>query len=140
MNISEQTLDKLEDCKAELAACKTEMSTLKKKETGMSEPLALWFKSCEMQYEFNRKLQDKSDKVTYQLDEGPARALLRESSELLRIRQKHIRPADRSSWEAVQEYHAGDNLADDENNARKIRRAVETAELCRQEWAARNSP
>lgn len=101
-------------------------------------------KGNEDQFRFNEQLDDKLDEAEGTLESLPeprelpgkirspirrAKEALKEGREALNNRQKMIRIADRSEfgWELVKEY-AEDELADDTDDEKRIRRAEKEAE------------
>ena len=89
-------------------------------------------KGDEIQYKFNSKLQNSLDDVKSHLEANAvdkAKASLSEGTSLLTERQKLILLADKSEfgWKTVEEYSQHE-LADDEADGKKIRRAEERAE------------
>ncbi|XP_065915901.1 uncharacterized protein [Dysidea avara] len=91
-------------------------------------------KGCEAQFVFNDKIDDHVQAAKKQLekitatDEPSQRALeqakaeLEQGDEEIRVRQKHIRIADRSDWGVVAEYEA-DELADNSDDEKRLYRA-----------------
>ena len=88
-------------------------------------------KGSEQQFKFNRKVIQKTNAALSAL-EGPnivkAKEELAEGMSLLHNRQKRIKLADKSEfgWATVQEY-LDDELADDEADASKIKKAEKRA-------------
>jgi len=96
------------------------------------EPKVFKRKGNEIQYKFNSKLQNSLDDVKSHLEANAvdkAEASLSEGTSLLTERQKLILLADKSEfgWKTVEEYSQHE-LADDEADGKKIRRAEERAE------------
>ena len=96
------------------------------------EPKAFKRKGNEIQYKFNSKLQDTLDEAKSHLEANAvekAKASLSEGTSMLTERQKLILLADNSEfgWKTVEEYTQHE-LADDEADGKKIRRAEERAE------------
>jgi len=91
-------------------------------------------KGCEEQFLFNDKVDERLDAAKSHLekvtpkDEASKLALQQATSELeqgkeaIRVRQKHIRIADRDDWGAVAEYEA-DELADDSDDEKRLFKA-----------------
>jgi len=91
-------------------------------------------KGCEAQFVFNDKVDDHVRAAKKHLDkitatDGPsqraleeAKAELEQGEEEIRVRQKHIRIADRSDWGVVAEYEA-DELADNSDDEKRLYRA-----------------
>ena len=90
-------------------------------------------KGCEAQFVFNDKVDDhvqaakkQLDKITATDDSSQralehAKAELQQGEEEIRVRQKHIRIADRSDWGVVAEYEA-DELADNSDDEKRLYR------------------
>ena len=96
------------------------------------EPKSLKRKENEIQYKFNSKLQDSLKKAKIHLETNAvekAKESLTEGTLLLTNRQKLILLADKSEfgWKTVEEYSQHE-LAEDEDDGKKIRRAEERAE------------
>ena len=86
-------------------------------------------KAHEKQFEFNAIVIDKMEDIDSALKQTPpvvekAETLVAEGMKSVKSRQKHIRIADRSEfgWAAVEEY-VEDELADEEDNKKRIQRA-----------------
>ena len=95
-------------------------------------------KGNEIQYKFNRKVQGSLDEVQSHLETNAvdkAKEALAQGTRLLDERQKLILLADKSEfgWKTVEEYTQHE-LAEDEQDAKKIRHAEEKAKKvsCRQ--------
>ena len=96
-------------------------------------------KGNRLQHEFNEDIMGKfeeSDTILSKIPAvGPAASItetrekLKEGTQLLASRQKHIKMADRSElgWAVVSEYET-DALADDSDDERKIEKAEKAAE------------
>ena len=89
-------------------------------------------KGNEIQYKFNLKLQDTLDEVKSHLESNAvdkAKSSLSEGTSMLSERQKLILLADKSDfgWKTVEQYTQHE-LADNEEDGKKIRRAEERAE------------
>ena len=96
------------------------------------EPKSFKRKGNEIQYKFNSKLQDTLEEAKSHLEVNAVekvKASLSEGTTLLSERQKLILLADKSEfgWKTVQEYTQHE-LADSEEDCKKIRRAEERAE------------
>ena len=96
------------------------------------EPKSFKRRGNEVQYKFNAKLQDSLDDVKSHLDSNAvekAKASLAEGTSLISDRQKLILLADKSDfgWKTVDEY-VQHELADTEEDAKRIRRAEDRAE------------
>ena len=96
-----------------------------------------------MQYKFNVKLQDSFEEVKSHLEVNAidkAKETLAEGMSLLAERQKLILLADKSDfgWKTVDEY-VKHELAVDEEDGKKIRRAEERAEKAVKSTVARKS-
>ena len=96
------------------------------------EPKSFKRKGNEIQYKFNLKLQDTLDEVKSHLESNAvdkAKSSLSEGTSMLSERQKLILLADKSEfgWKTVEQYTQHE-LADDEEDGKKIRRAEERAE------------
>ena len=96
------------------------------------EPKSFKRKGNEIQYKFNSKLQDSLEEAKTHLETNAvekAKELLTEGTLLLTNRQKLILLADKSEfgWKTVEEYSQHE-LAEDEDDGKKIRRAEERAE------------
>lgn len=96
------------------------------------EPESFKRKGNEIQYKFNSKLQDSLEEAKTHLETNAvekAKESLTEGTLLLTNRQKLILLADKSEfgWKTVEEYSQHE-LAEDEDDGKKIRRAEERAE------------
>ena len=96
------------------------------------EPKSFKRKGNEIQYKFNLKLQDTLDEVKSDLESTAvykAKSSLSEGTSMLSERQKLILLADKSDfgWKTVEQYTQHE-LADNEEDGKKIRRAEERAE------------
>ena len=96
------------------------------------EPKSFKRKGNEIQYKFNSKLQDSLEEAKTYLETNAvekAKESLTEGTLLLTNRQKLILSADKSEfgWKTVEEYSQHE-LAEDEDDRKKIRRAEERAE------------
>ena len=96
------------------------------------EPKSFKRKGNEIQYKFNSKLQDSLEEAKTHLETNAvekAKESLTEGTLLLTNRQKLILLADKSEfgWKTVEEYSQHE-LAEDEDDGKKIRRAEERAE------------
>ena len=97
----------------------------------------------ELQYKFNAKLQDSFDEAKSHLEVNAidkAKEALAESTSLLAEQQKLILLADKSDlgWKTVDEY-VQHELAVDEEDGKKIRRAEERAEKAVKSTVARKA-
>ena len=91
-------------------------------------------KGCEHQFVFNDKVDDHLQNAQKQLDKiataddtskqalEQAKVELDRGKDEIRVRQKHIRIADRSDWAVVAEYEA-DELADNSDDEKRLFRA-----------------
>ena len=91
-------------------------------------------KGCEHQFVFNDKVDDRLQNAQKQLDKITtadnaskqalewAKVELDQGKDEIRVRQKHIRIADRSDWAVVAEYEA-DELADNSDDEKRQFRA-----------------
>ena len=136
-------LDKLQqEVAANQASCSQEvMSKLNKR------PYQFRRKGNEAQFLFNESVDERIDAAKRQLDLVPTpddttkQTLKRAVSELdqgkeaIRVRQKHIRIADRSDWGVVAEYEA-DELASDSDDEKKLYRARKERETKKRQAAA----
>ena len=107
------------------------------------EPKSFKRKGNELQYKFNVKLQDSFEEVKSHLEVNAidkAKETLAEGMSLLVERQKLILLADKSDfgWKTVDEY-VKHELAVDEEDGKKIRRAEERAEKAVKSTVARKS-
>ena len=107
------------------------------------EPKSFKRKGNEIQYEFNSKLQDTLEEAKSHLEVNAVekvKASLSEGMTLLPKRQKLILLADKSEfgWKTVQEYTQHE-LADSEEDGKKIRRAEERAEKALNSAASKKS-
>ena len=89
-------------------------------------------KGNEQQFNFNHKVIKRSSAAVNALESGnvgKAKEELNEGISLLNNRQKIVQLADKSEfgWATVQEYYVCDDLADDEADASKIKRAEKRA-------------
>lgn len=96
------------------------------------EPKSFKRKGNEVQYKFNAKIQDSIDEAKSYLESNAvdkAKESLTEGTSLLTERQKLILLPDKSEfgWKTVQEYTQHE-LAEDDQDGKKIRRAEERAE------------
>ena len=96
------------------------------------EPKSFKRKGNEIQYKFNLKLQDTLDEVKSHLESkavDKAKSSLSEGTSILSERQKLVLLADKSEfgWKTVEQYTQHE-LADNEEEGKKIRRAEERAE------------
>ena len=96
------------------------------------EPKSFKRKGNEIQYKFNLKLQDTLDEVKSHLESNAvhkAKSSLSEGTSILSERQKLVLLADKSEfgWKTVEQYTQHE-LADNEEEGKKIRRAEERAE------------
>ena len=80
-------------------------------------------KSCEDQHKFAENIHCKLDQAMADIPDGPAKVLLAESKSLVEKRKKLIKIADRHDWQTVKLYTGEDDIAADEEDAKKIRRA-----------------
>ena len=88
-------------------------------------------KGNEQQYKINSKVLKANAKAIRAIDSGDsarAKEALKEGTDLLNKRQKLIKLADKSEfgWATINEY-LDDELADDESDARKIKKAEKRA-------------
>ena len=107
------------------------------------EPKSFKRKGNEVQYKFNAKIQDSIDEAKSYLESNAvdkAKESLTEGTSLLTERQKLILLADKSEfgWKTVQEYTQRE-LAEDDQDGKKIRRAEERAEKSLKSVAAKRS-
>ena len=107
------------------------------------EPKSFKRKGTEIQYKFNAKIQDSIDEAKSYLESNAvdkAKESLNEGTSLLTERQKLILLADKSEfgWKTVQEYTQHE-LAEDDQDGKKIRRAEERAEKSLKSVAAKKS-
>ena len=107
------------------------------------EPKSFKRKGNEVQYKFNAKIQDSIDEAKSYLESNAvdkAKESLTEGTSLLTERQKLILLADKSEfgWKTVQEYTQHE-LAEDDQDGKKIRRAEERAEKSLKSVAAKKS-
>ena len=105
------------------------------------EPKSFKRKGNEVQYKFNAKIQDSIDEAKSYLESNAvdkAKESLTEGTSLLTERQKLILLADKSEfgWKTVQEYIQHE-LAEDDQDGKKIRRAEERAEKSLKSVAAK---
>lgn len=130
----------LSDLRSEMRREQREVAARRSKKTKATE---FRRKGNEDQHKFNEELQDALVTVEEELERCPvekvpkrlesplkkAKETLREGLCLLEDRQKKIRLADRSDcgWDLVREYEA-DELADDSDDEKKIRKAEKAAE------------
>ena len=96
------------------------------------EPKSFKCKGNEIQYKFNLKLQDTLDDIKSHLESNAvdnAKSSLSEGTSMLSERQKLLLLADKSEfgWKTVEQYTQYE-LADNEEDGEKIRRAEERAE------------
>ena len=96
------------------------------------EPKSFKRKGNEIQYKFNLTLQDTLDEVKSHLESNAvdkAKSSLSEGTSMLSERQKLILLADKSEfgWKTVEQYTQHE-LADNEEDGKKINRAEERAE------------
>lgn len=94
-------------------------------------PVHLKKKGNEQQFKFNSKLLKANAKASRAVESGDlakAKEALKEGRDLLKERQKLIKLADKSEfgWSTINEY-LDDELADDEADARKIKKAEKRA-------------
>ena len=129
--ISKLVADSAENIKrSSVVAADEQLREIKK--LRREEPKAFKRKGNEIQYKFNSKLQDTLDEAKSHLEANAvekAKASLSEGTSILTERQKLILLADKSEfgWKTVEEYTQHE-LADDEADGKKIRRAEERAE------------
>ena len=114
------------------------------KRAKLDRPHKFRFAGNEDQFLFNERLEDCLDEVGGELEKASsagvpsskssealkkAAAAVREGSQLLELRQKHIKLADRSEhgWKVVKEYET-DDLARDSDDEKRIIRAEKAAE------------
>ncbi|KAK3744178.1 hypothetical protein QZH41_020571 [Actinostola sp. cb2023] len=88
-------------------------------------------KGNEEQHKFNKKVHKANSKALHALESGnvaKAQDLLKEGIVLLNNRQKLVKLADKSDygWATIQEY-VDDELADNESDAKKIKKAEKRA-------------
>ena len=107
------------------------------------EPKSFKRKGNEVQYKFNAKIQDSIDEAKSYLESNAvdkAKESLTEGTSLVTERQKLILLADKSEfgWKTVQEYTQHE-LAEDDQDGKKIRRAEERAEKSLKSVAAKKS-
>ena len=107
------------------------------------EPNSFKRKGNEVQYKFNAKIQDSIDEAKSYLESNAvdkAKESLTEGMSLLTERQKLVLLADESEfgWKTVQEYTQHE-LAEDDQDGKKIRRAEERAEKSLKSVAAKKS-
>ena len=107
------------------------------------EPKSFKRKGNELQYKFNAKLQDSFEEAKSHLEVNAidkAKETLAEVTSLLAERQKLILLADKSDfgWKTVDEY-VEHELAVDEEDGKKIRRAEERAEKAVKSTVARKA-
>ena len=107
------------------------------------EPKSFKRKGNEVQYKFNAKIQDSIDEAKSYLESNTvdkAKESLTEGTSLLTERQKLILLADKSEfgWKTVQEYTQHE-LAEDDQDGKKIRRAEERAEKSLKSVATKKS-
>ena len=107
------------------------------------EPKSFKRKGNELQYKFNAKLQDSFEEAKSHLEVNAidkAKETLAEGTSLLAERQKLILLADKSDfgWKTVDEY-VEHELAVDEEDGKKIRRAEERAEKAVKSTVARKA-
>ena len=107
---------------------------------------ALCFKGNEDQYFFNKKVMDALDEMMTELKKAAAKPVVatldslrstlekameaaKEGEGLLKLRQKHIKLADRSDhwWKVVQKYET-DDLVNDSGDEKRIAKAEKAAE------------
>ena len=105
------------------------------------------FKGHQIQYEFNTDLQDNIEKAVDCIRSKryhKTESALRDSLDLIRKRNKHIRIADKSEggWKTVQEY-LSDDVASDSEDEKKIRaadsRAVKKIKASKAEKSSSNA-
>ena len=113
------------------------------KKLRQEEPKVFKRKGNEIQYKFNSKLQDSLEDAKSHLEANAidkAKASLSEGTSLLTERQKLILLADKSEfgWKTVEEYSQHE-LADDEADGKKIRRAEGRAEKALKSAAAKKT-
>ena len=106
------------------------------------EPKSFKRKGNEVQYKFNAKIQDSIDEAKSYLESNAvdkAKESLTEGTSLLTERQKLLL-ADKSEfgWKTVQEYTQHE-LAEDDQDGKKIRRAEERAEKSLKSVVAKKS-
>ena len=107
------------------------------------EPKSFKRKGNEVQYKFNAKIQDSIDEAKSYLESNAvdkAKESLTEGTSLLTERQKLILLAYKSEfgWKTVQEYTQHE-LAEDDQDGKKIRHAEERAEKSLKSVAAKKS-
>ena len=107
------------------------------------EPKSFKRKGNEVQYKFNAKIQDSIDEAKSYLESNAvdkAKESLTEGTSLLTERQKLILLADKSEfgWKTVEEYTQHE-LAEDDQDGKKICRAEERAEKSLKSVAAKKS-
>ena len=126
--VAKKTADDLDACRKELSEATAEIQRLKSSKP-LQAPSQFTFKkkSCEDQHKFASDLQSRLDGALQDLPDGPAKTAIEESKCLVEKRQKLIKIADCHDWQTVQLYTGEDDLADDEEDAKKIRRAESAA-------------
>ena len=130
-HISKLVADSAESIKrSSVEAAEDQLKEIKK--LRRDEPKSFKRKGNEIQYKFNVKLQDTLDEVKSHLEANAvdkAKASLSEGTSMLFERQKLILLADKSDfgWKTIEQYTQHE-LADNEEDGKKIRRAEERAE------------
>ena len=114
------------------------------KELRLEEHKSFNRKGNEIQYKFNCKVQGSLEEVQSHLETNAvdeAKEALAQGTHLLDERQKLIRLADKSEfgWKTVEEYTQHE-LAEDDQDAKKIRHAEERAEKALKSRAAKRKP
>jgi len=129
--ISKLVVDSAESIKrSSVEAADDQLREIKK--LRREEPRSFKRKGNEIQYKFNLELQDTLDDVKSHLEsnaDDKAKSSLSDGRSMLSERQKLILLADKSEfgWKTVDQYTQRE-LADDEGDGKKIRRAEERAE------------
>ena len=99
-------------------------------------------KGCEQQFDLNNEVLATMERATRQVGAGrhqDAVDSLQQGMQILTKRNKLLRIADKKGWDTVAEY-IGDDFADDDEDARKIRRAEVEATKKRKDRGSRRSP
>ena len=91
-------------------------------------------KAHEDQFKHNQDLDEKLDDALEAIDEGDteaAKTTLNKGKKIIKTRMKLLRIADREGWLAVNEFRT-DELASDDEEEKKLRRAIRSANALRE--------
>ena len=128
--LAEKSVSEMEACKKQLETATAELHRLKAKQT---TTYSFRKESCKEHHDFVDQVEAKLEDAARTIPDGPAKTAIMEGMSLCDKRKKIIKIADKYDWATAIQYKGEHDIADDDEDAKRIKRAETEVEKTRRQ-------